>query len=116
MRNFIPFTKSLDEVLLSQTVKKAQDAFWAKVEAKGINLLSEDSLVLAGDAFWHEVAVAYPQVHSGDYPPDLTISFENVCEEEAEFKLLGKPKENNYSFDATCKSAVQWWLYYNMPE
>ena len=113
--DFLTYILALDKVKLAQVVDKAQEAFWAKVETKGLTLISDDSFEKAMDAFWHEVAEAYPKA-TGDYPPDITIAFENVCRVEAEFKLLGTPKTENWSFNATCKSAVQWWLYYNLPE
>ena len=47
----------------------------------------------AQTAFWQEVAKAFPEVPSGDYPPDVTMAF-----------------------DTDCKRAIAWWLYFNHPK
>jgi hypothetical protein len=49
------------------------------------------ALQSAQDAFWHEIATAYPEAKSGDFPPDAS-----------------------YAFDVTCESAVKLWLHYNV--
>ena len=43
--------------------------------------------------FWARIAAEFPEVKTGDYPPDLAFAFETEC-----------------------KRAVGWWLFLNHPE
>ena len=33
----------------------------------------KDAIARADDAFWAEIAKAFPEVKTGDFPPDLTV-------------------------------------------
>lgn len=48
---------------------------------------------LAQQSFWQTVANAFPEVKTGDFPPDATIKFDDAC-----------------------KEAVRHWLYSNHPD
>jgi len=41
----------------------------------------EKAVEAAQDKFWAEIARRYPEVKSGDFPPDATIIFNHACEE-----------------------------------
>lgn len=51
------------------------------------------ALEAAKGKFWDRIVDHYPEVQSGDFPPDCTIE-------------IGKAMEK----------AVIWWLYYNHPK
>jgi hypothetical protein len=53
----------LDEALLSEDKKRLEEA----VEK-------------AGEAFWAVIAESYPEIKSGDFPPDATFAFDNAQE------------------------------------
>ena len=41
----------------------------------------------AQEAFWASMVESYPEVKSGDFPPDAHIAFENACEIAAKIWL-----------------------------
>jgi len=52
----------------------------------------DDAAEKASSAFWDAIASCFPEVTTGDYPPDLT-----------------------YEFEKGGKRAIAWWLTYNHP-
>lgn len=47
----------------------------------------------AEDAFWKVVSDSFPQVKTGDFPPDVSLTFGNQC-----------------------LRAIGWWLQFNHPD
>ena len=35
----------------------------------------------AQNAFWNVIAIAHPEVTSGDFPPDAALAFDKACKE-----------------------------------
>jgi hypothetical protein len=47
----------------------------------------------ASDEFWKVIVKEFPEVKTGDYSPELT-----------------------WAWNADCKNAVKWWLFWNHPK
>jgi hypothetical protein len=65
------------------------DRVWAVVPAAKLDEATEK----AGLAFWAAVAEFFPEVKTGDYPPELT-----------------------FEFNVACERAIGWWLIFNHPQ
>ena len=39
----------------------------------------ENAAAAAQEAFWASIAAAFPEVRSGDFPPDAHMAFERAC-------------------------------------
>jgi hypothetical protein len=71
---------------------KLGEEFTAQVNEVCPEKKLDDITEKARDAFWAVIAESFPEVKTGDYPPDVTLQHEEDC-----------------------KYAVMWWLIFNHP-
>jgi len=49
----------------------------------------------AQDAFWAKIVELYPEIKTGDFPPDATFAFDTACEKALSIWLQGnRPAES----------------------
>lgn len=56
----------------------------------------ERAVQAAKDAFWSTIAEQFPEVRSGDFPPDATFEFDTACSRAAQVWLEGNWPEDTF--------------------
>ncbi|MDK9702514.1 MAG: hypothetical protein OEL20_05195 [Sulfuritalea sp.] len=48
-----------------------------------------DAVARAKEQFWASIAASFPEITSGDFPPDATLKFDDACSEAAAIWVTG---------------------------
>ncbi len=63
-----------------------------------------NAVVLAQEKFWESLAASYPEIKTGDFPPDATLAFDGACMSAAAVWVSG-----NQSFSSEEQEKI-WFL------
>jgi len=75
---------------MKNKIVEAGEKVLAQFRNEKMDQVIEDAQI----AFWEVVAKKYPEVKSGDFPPDASFAFDGACKKALEFWLEWNCSDN----------------------